>query len=162
MNNPNRRPLLSRSRFAIGLGLTVGCLCLSGCDPIHDPSAPLAVRESDGQVELALCADMTLSTVLVETRSERTDNEWVSLILLDGDASVNAAQVLSSDSVPEGLAATELNDGELIPGAEVSVLLVRADGARVEADAFMTVPANGIPYGSWLLPNSTVDELPCP
>jgi hypothetical protein len=158
----NRRATQSRSRFTIAFAIAAGCICLTACDPIYDPNAPLAVRESGGHIELSTCAELDLAKVLIATRSSQTDNEWVELLYLEGEARVGSAQVISRDSIPNGLEVTALNDGGLVPGAEVSIFLAYADGSEFETSVSVTVPSAGIPAGNWLLPDSTVSETPCP
>jgi hypothetical protein len=149
------------ARVAAAIGLTIGSLSLTGCDPIYDTSAPFAVREVDGYIELGACADLSLATVLVETRSPQTDGEWLSLLELEGESLIDSGQILSGRSVPEGFAIVSLEGGGLVPGAEVSALVVGSNGSKRATSMFVTVPRDGIPAGEWLLPDGSIQDSPC-
>ena len=138
-----------RSRHWLAL-LTVVLLSptLAGCDAESAERAPIAARLSDGALEVAICTDMTLTAVLVETRAAGFVNQAATVWEAEGRLELKSGDVLSSTSPPQGLAASTWGEPHMTPGGELFITLT---GENEEAlDVTLVVPLEGFPRAEWL------------
>lgn len=131
---------------------------LSGCDPIYQDDAPLAVQGEEGNFRLAVCTDVVVDGVLVEERVTNASS-WETIWDAAGDLPIASGSVLESADPPSALDVTSWRTIQNLAGGTVSVLLVSGELALT---AEFLVPEGGLPSDAWLQADGTQTVDPCP
>ena len=132
---------------------------LAGCDSLAAEEDPIAVRRSDGELQVTVCTALTLTSVLVEARAAGVVSQSQKAWVAEGRSEIAAGEVLASDSPPSGLDASAWGEPDLTPSSELTITLVGDNDETLEAS--LTVPLSGVPTKEWLQADGSITERAC-
>lgn len=135
--------------------LAIGCvLALSSCEQYGH--GPAAIRDSGGGLELALCADVSVSELYVEYRGSRSAG-FRELIEWTGSLEAARGLVLTTSVVPQGL------DGApgTFPGAAEEVVVVISSTSPSDGFTAAFTPRGQLSDVMWLQSTGQLTADPC-
>ena len=132
---------------------------LAGCESLAAVDDPIAVRRSDGELQVTVCTAVTLTSLLVEARAAGVVSQSQKAWVAEGHSAIAAGEVLSSGSPPTGLEASAWGEPDLTPSSELTIALVGDNDETLEAS--FTVPLSGLPTSDWLQSDGTITESAC-
>ena len=147
-----------RAIGAVGLVL-FPLLVLTACDT-EARQGPVSVRSGADELELAICADMTIEEAFVSVYDQgKSSDIWVAI----GEAEIRHGASFSVLAPPDGLATSEFNDVEINPRDDLYVTLNGpfTDGTASSASTAVKVPKSGLPRSEWLQTDGSFADDPC-
>lgn len=148
----------ARGRIA-ALSVLLLAPTLAACDSLAAVEDPIAVRRSDGELQVTVCTAITLTSVLLEARAAGIVSQSQTAWLAEGRSDIAAGDVLSSDSPPSGLDASSWGEPDLAPSSELTITLIGENDETLEAS--LTVPLSGVPTADWLQADGTITKNAC-
>lgn len=133
--------------------LATATMLLSGCDPIYQKDAPVAIQISGGRVvAVAVCNGLSVRRALIEYR--RNDQAgWETV--LDGTGSF-PGPTFNPEAAIEGVAVKEYNDVVVENGGTISVLIVDAS-AEEHTAGFVADDS----HPGWIQADGRTTDDPC-
>lgn len=132
---------------------------LAACDSTESDNEPIAARLNDGALEVAVCSDVALTKVFVETRAAGFVNQAVTVWEAEGRLGLTSGDVLSSASTPEGLTASTWDQPQMAPGGELFITLTGENEETL--DVTLVVPLEGFPRSEWLHADRSLTDTAC-
>ncbi|GHF21974.1 hypothetical protein [Pseudolysinimonas yzui] len=123
---------------------------------------PLAVRDSGGSLQIAVCDELDVVEIEGDVRTSGGDSPWETFLLISGNANLARGTSFSSMSIPEGLVG-RFDD---LDAAGIDSLFFSVEGADDSADGGFTFSAyfevdGSLPTTGWLQTGGKVTEEPC-
>ncbi|MET0830354.1 MAG: hypothetical protein ABWY26_12580 [Microbacterium sp.] len=131
---------------------------LAGCDN-NLFQGPLAVRESYGGLEIAVCTSGSTDEVVAYESARSADERWSEFLRASGELALTAGTIIVPAREMRGLQMQEYVRPHLTGGSELDIS-VNLDDSAV-ASALFLIPDGGLPIASWLQPDGTVTTSPC-
>jgi hypothetical protein len=129
---------------------------LSGCLPFDRFDGPVAIRSSDGVIEVAFCTSLSVTELYIEVRQNGDD--WQPVLDVKGNSLIRSGSTFRVDTPPEGFEGDPLSQPTLGPRVEVSVLAVSPADDLI---AGFSSDGAGLPTDSWLHPDRSTTQQPC-
>lgn len=141
----------------VGGGLAAGILVtMTGCLPVDNFYGEVAIRDSDGQLEVAICEQVLTTNLLVEIRNP--GGEWITILDAYGEATLLAGTTFMPAKPPAGLVDSASRVYRLEKGVQVNVLAV---SPAPDVTAYFNAGDSGLPTDQWLHTDSSTTDLPC-
>lgn len=144
-------------RGAVIIALTALAGSLTGCDPITQLDAPIALQGTGGVFAITICTTTTLESVLVQYRPAG-EREWVSFWQATGSLELVSGSRLESTTPDSTWSVTSWSPPDLRPGEDMTVTLGTSDSI---ISVLISVPDEGMPATGWLKPNGEVADEAC-
>lgn len=146
------------------LSIIVGAsMLLTSCIlPESFAEGPLAVQVSGGDLQIAVCDDFEVVDMEGDVQTSVGGTEWETFLSISGSANLVRGTVISSTSIPEGLAGA-FDDLDV---ESVDALFFNVAGADNSPDGVFTFSAHfeaegSLPSTGWLRTDGRVSEEPC-
>ena len=130
---------------------------LTGCDPISQVDAPIALQGTGGAFVITVCATTTLESVLVQYRPAG-EGEWVSFWQATGDLELVSGGRLESTTPASDWVVKSWSPPDLQPGESMTVTLETSEST---ISVLASVPDGGMPTTGWLKPNGEIADEAC-
>ncbi|PVZ95889.1 hypothetical protein DDQ50_05335 [Amnibacterium flavum] len=135
---------------------------LTGCDT-NLGQGPTAVRNVDGNLQIAMCESVEVSRISASYREKRFIAYLPRVEFLDlvGRKTLEPGQLLEVGRAVEGFDAKLSENPALDIEGDMEILLWVAGSDDVSTSAFL-MPSGGVPVDGWLQPDGDVTDEPCP
>ncbi len=133
-------------------------LVLAACDGGVITQGPASIRMVAGELEVAICAPMDISSIKIEERDNGQFRQWTTVQSGQGRAAINAGEVFSLAGPPDGIQMESVASLELLEGNEIAVVL---EGEHFSYTSF-SVTRNWLQSGEWLRNDAAIGREPCP
>ncbi|MBA8815589.1 hypothetical protein FHX48_000641 [Microbacterium halimionae] len=120
---------------------------------------PIALRDTEGSLEVAICVDGDVSRISGLERGRSTSQQWTEFWSLDTQQSVSPGTTFVAGA-PGSNGAEVFNTPTLAPGSELDIAFF--DGDETIASAVFRIPSEGAPADDWLQPDGTTSSSACP
>ena len=148
---------LTARRGAVIVLLAAFASSLTGCDPITQVDAPIALQGTGDAFAITVCAATTLESVLVQYRPAG-EREWVSFWQATGSLELESGGRLESTTPDSNWSVTSWSPPDLQPGENMTVTLTTIEST---ISVLLSVPDEGMPTTGWLKPNGKVVDEAC-
>jgi hypothetical protein len=136
-------------------------IALSGCvqfGPIDPYDGPVAIRRASDGLEIAICDDILAQKFIASERNESLGVDWERFIDSGGEAKLLNGDIVSPETIPEGLVATGSVQPSMKPGSQINVLVV---GEDMSISALLTISDSGLDTDEWLHPDGSLSAAAC-
>ena len=132
---------------------------LSGCDTPTTYYAPMAIRSAGTSLEVAICADTTVSSAYASARPE--GEPWARFWEASASGvAIAAGETAVIEEETFGLAASLNLETNRSPGTEIDIVFVPKIGDATISGSFQ-VPESGLSDETWLQVDGTMTMSAC-
>jgi hypothetical protein len=134
------------------VGLAAGCV-----EQVNHSQGPLAIRIVDGELEVAVCADVDAAGLSVEVRS---NGEWLTAWKAQGEAAISRSDVLDADSLAALFTSVDVQTVDFLGSRDMSIVIdaQRASNNIVSAFESALLDSDG---SLWLHPDDSLSQSAC-
>jgi len=153
---------LVKSMIKRALGLFIVVLCLAGCETTIGQDGPMALKRQGSSLNIAVCKSVSVTSLSMSSRQPAQNQKWQPFWNGAGKGSITKGDILSTAATSSVFLEGETKVSPPVgPSTEYDVLLLGSHESDSLRATFSTGP-QGLSESSWLHPDGTYTEEPCP
>lgn len=148
-----------KAAFALPIVGAIAFL-LSGCDQ-NMFQGPAAIQRDGAELVVAICRDIEIGTVLIETSASGFGTPIETILSASGSRLISARSELTVREVASDLSVSIRAEAPLDPGDELAVQFLPAESTDQQISATFTIKEEGLSETLWLHPDGRESTDPC-